>query len=334
MMLPKRITEALVGYGSNEPLVANHEIRRGDIRKVKASNKEGFESRLVLVVAVDQRYEFSEVLLIHTYREQATSADAVFFPNEVGTHYPIVVETDIRGFVRTVQIGVAVAKLSNDEMDVINAVIAGDGEAVSLDKSGMQISGPADPRWEFKLGEIEALNRLSDNCTSVLLGGEPLWQVDPGLIELLNSKSVHDTESMVYELMGILRTQKVVLTLNDLEVLEGRGLLEIDVWVQTFGKSTGRDLFMSFQSLIDSALSSIDNLDEEGPAEWSPTRQLARAPGICEIQLGVHKRLITSEFLWDGDPKKLKLVAKEPNLGTTQAIEVMLVGATTQGGHE
>ena len=63
------------------------------------------ESRLCLVVGVDPTDEFADVVLTHTAPEVAPSVDGVVPPELSGAPYDIVVQTELRRTVWTLQLG-------------------------------------------------------------------------------------------------------------------------------------------------------------------------------------------------------------------------------------
>lgn len=133
-------------------------IERGDIRVVTTEG----ESRLVLVLSVDSENEFADVLLVHSAPELATDSDGVLNSADLNLPFPLVVQTDLRAVVWTLQIGEAVGRLSDDVFTQLNNIVRGAGPAVESGvTTGFTLSGPADRRWVFKKEEGHALRRLA-----------------------------------------------------------------------------------------------------------------------------------------------------------------------------
>ena len=96
MTVPQTIREALSGRDPAE-LVSNPlPVSRGQIRRLTEGPQadEGVE-RLALVLGVDDRREFAEIMFVHPYVELATGADLVVPSENSRVAYRVVVETDV-----------------------------------------------------------------------------------------------------------------------------------------------------------------------------------------------------------------------------------------------
>lgn len=127
----------------------------------------GTPAALVLVTGVDESTQSAAVTLLSPDMELGGSADAVIAPDDSGLAYALLAESDIFGYVWTSQLDRALARLDGQIVDANSALRNGDyvGRAVG----GPPILERSDPRWNFKLHELERLQSLSADCTRQLM---------------------------------------------------------------------------------------------------------------------------------------------------------------------
>lgn len=251
-----QMPSALVAALRQRPVVPAAEvrsarIRRGDIRFAKGLPGETLQPRLVLLLSVDSQLEFADVLLVHTASEMSCDVDVVVSGTDTGAPFEAVIETDLRGVIWTIQLGSAIGHVGEELLSHLGR------EATSLEfgatpevRRGIQLAGPADPRWGFKRDEGSALRALVRDCTDALLD-EEAWQVEAGLLrpELLDFAA--DPTALVTDLMHWLRTRTLELTAEDVEVLLELGALDTGAW-ERFG-DLGLDISTSVQILVEAA---------------------------------------------------------------------------------
>lgn len=176
--IPKAVRAAAATRMRSQPL-APAPIARGDIRVVVSDSA----SRLVLVLSVDSDNEFADVLLVHSAPELATSSDGVLSAADFDLPYPLVVQTDLRAAVWTLQLREAIGHVPDGAFAQLNAVVRGDGPAPKSGvTSAFALSGPTDRRWGFKQQEGRTLRRIAHECTSALLDQGLIWEVDARLL--------------------------------------------------------------------------------------------------------------------------------------------------------
>ena len=99
MSLPESIRSAAEGRSRRRLIGVRMRVSRGQIRSIRCSSVGAIPEldtpeRMVLVLRVDTKREFSEVMLVHPYLELATSLDLVVTPEFSTIPYSVVVETD------------------------------------------------------------------------------------------------------------------------------------------------------------------------------------------------------------------------------------------------
>lgn len=249
--------------GPDRAVMARSGVRRGDLRFARGAPGEPREPRLVLVLSVDSQLDFAEVLLVHTATEMACEMDLVMPTSVSGVPYDVVVQTDLRGVVWTLQLGPAVGWLD----EVVISALGGDatspdGGAAPQLRGGLQMAGPADPRWGFKREEGAALRVLSRDCTSALID-EGAWMVDPGLLRPDLLDLADDPAALVVELVHWVDTRSLELTTAEIEILLELGALDLDAWSAV--GDLGLDIWTAIQDLV------VDAATGATPADASPT---------------------------------------------------------------
>ena len=188
--------------------VRSLKVQRGDLRFAAPVPGSDATARLVLVISSASDLEFAEVLLAHTAAEMAGAVDAVLSPSLSGAPYPVVIQTDLRGAVWTLQLGPAVGRLEESTIRALSASdapIAGTSDGLS---HGLRLAGPADPRWSFKTGEGAEFRSLTADCTGALLD-EGVWQVEPGLLRPDLLDLADDPSALVAELVHWVATRRL-----------------------------------------------------------------------------------------------------------------------------
>lgn len=199
--------------GTTPAFTESGRISRGDLRIVApTAGDRPAESRLCLVLGVDPTDEFADVVLTHTAPELATSVDGVVPPELSGAPYDIVVQTDLRGAVWTLQLGRRVGWIDEPALNNLTSIVLGRTEDPDSSGGGLHagipLQGPADRRWSFKEEEGAELRRLTANCTDAVLDGDSVWEIDSGLLVSDHLGEPDDQVAIVAELWEWTRTRR------------------------------------------------------------------------------------------------------------------------------
>jgi len=211
---------------------ADREIRPGDVRRASSSG----ETRLVVVLAVNASRESAQISLLHPYSEQATAADIVVDQSISGVNFPIVVQTAMRGVVWMKDLERLITELP---AEVVSACLKSDNTTEFSSEglsAGSTFGGPLDARAAFKNSERDSLARLCSSSTAAMLDGEAFaLQVDEVFHALLAPSP--DAGRMMSALVDLwlTRGEDLVFTLDHVDFLEGKGLLDIDRWASALG---------------------------------------------------------------------------------------------------
>lgn len=233
---------------SGRAAVTSSRVQRGDLRFASGLIGEPLDPRLVLVLSVDSQLDFADVLLVHTAAEMASDIDLVVPRSVSAAPYEVVVETDLRAVVWTIQLGPVVGRLD----DVVISGLGRDTTSPNMGAPpellrGLQMAGPADPRWGFKREEGAALRALSRDCTDALID-EGAWLVDPGLLRPDLLDLADDPAALVVELVHWVDTRSLELTTAEIEVLLELGALDLDAWSAV--GDLGLDIWTAIQDLV------------------------------------------------------------------------------------
>lgn len=247
------------GFGSSTaPVVA------GDLRVITALPHEPAERRIGLVLRVEAPDEFADIMLVHSAPELATDRDAIVRAEVVSALYDIVVQTDLRAVVWTLQIGRCVARLDDQSLAAIKAIAGGGTGQEGITQpaiadagmlSGPPLAGPLDARWSFKESEGEVLRRLASDCTEALLDGDRVWQVDQNLLRPEILGTAEHPEQLLGEFLHWDRTRQLSLTDEDLECLLEDGALDPDSWVRA--SDIGVEVLMCVHGLVEQVATGV-----------------------------------------------------------------------------
>jgi len=130
--------------------------------------------RLGLVVDVDERLATVNVLLVSPLVEYRTAVDYLLEPAASASRIPFVVECDLRGAVRFVQLGGCVGKCYPSlaaQLDAFGSGALPDDIGLSQSGFGLPARDERDLRWAWKLAELDALNVLTHECEEWLANG-------------------------------------------------------------------------------------------------------------------------------------------------------------------
>lgn len=211
MSVPKVILEALQRQSRPSRVAPEGPVSRGDIRLIDWPGHDAMRS--VLVVSVDSSDGMCEVLLLHNIVEYITDFDILISRAESGLPYALVAQLDIRGVVWTIDLGQALGTLSDDLGRF--SIVAAANEDLRTGR-GLKLSGPLDPRWQFKREEGLAMAEIAESCTAAMLSGDRIFAVSPETIDSLFD--LDDTEfvsATSYVATLLVRKQLLVAPAND-----------------------------------------------------------------------------------------------------------------------
>ena len=249
MTLPDWLSTALTSYrpaadpSAHRP-IGRRIIQRGDIRRVEscldfedvlrfAPAPEQLDTRvpavgtdpedaLRLALVLDCNDDSAEIVLVHPYVELATEADLVFTPDATGVPYSVVIQTRVRSAVWVDQMRgrESVGSITEEALTEFGRVAVADDPFAVSPRTRTPLAGPVDPRWEFKLREIDTLNQLAaDRLYAVFNDG--------------------------------LKPQR---DLDYLDKLQTRGGLKLNSWTEQFGSDHGRDRYLCLIPQFDDSL--------------------------------------------------------------------------------
>jgi hypothetical protein len=231
-VIPPKLQQALERTRSANP-IADRGVRPGDVRKLSDSN---CTSRFALVLTIDSKAGVAEVTLIHPYVEYATDLDVIVHRSADGPAFDLVVQTDIRAAVSTLQLDRLIGVVTPN---VVSACLRG---ADTFDPSadahlGAPLTGPMDARWEFKVAEGKNLIALSAKVTAAALD-DSLWELDADEVFSALLAPAPDADRMIEALIDLwsARPDSFVLSADHIEVFERYRLHEVTVWSAALGE--------------------------------------------------------------------------------------------------
>ena len=127
----------------------------------------GSPAALVLVTGVDESTQSAAVTLLSPDLELGANTDIVITSEDSGLAYALLAESDIFGYVWSAQLDRTLAQVGGQIVDAISALRQGDYVGCSV--AGPPVLDRSDPRWNFKLTELERLRELTAHCTRQLV---------------------------------------------------------------------------------------------------------------------------------------------------------------------
>ncbi|MXW76588.1 MAG: hypothetical protein F4Z58_11230 [Acidimicrobiaceae bacterium] len=267
----------------------------GDLRIVTPLAHQQTDSRIVLVLGVEESDGFADVMLVHSATEFATDHDAIVLA-DCSAPYDLVVQTDLRSVVWTFQLGSRVGNLSVEFVDTIKRWAADrGGDAASYSEAvvhhGTRLAGVLDRRWEFKESEGTALRQLASDCIEALLDQGEIWRVHPSLLRPEQWDHFDDAETVLGEFVHWSATRELSVDDDDLELLLDVGALDIDAW---FGLGDlGGDVFSSLQEVLLNSATGVSGVDV-GPCGWLTATHLDPTEGFGTVRYLGTEELVKS----------------------------------------
>jgi len=237
-MIPQKVLDAIKTLKS-APIIKESAMAVGDIRPIQ--DFDGGDTRLALILDIDNFFDYAIVTLIHPYVRYATEHDLVIGGDTVSMPYDVVVQCDIRASVWKKQIGRLVGHLPATSVDELMKAKINLDTVSSSCRHGSKLTGPLDVRWNFKVAEGRELKKISQDCTIALIEDKIDLQVDD--LELMTAilRSVDNYEDLrsvnKYEEMLLcfydfaqMHSENVRISLDTWSKLEDLGLLDENRW--------------------------------------------------------------------------------------------------------
>ena len=267
------------------PMSSSSRLERGDVCVVEPPRHLPGSRRLALILRIEAAQNFAEILPVHSSRDLACHLDGILDRASGCAPYDLVLQTDLRGVIWTNQIVRRVGHLTDPILRELGRVPSdplADHGALPV---GVRLAGPADRRWAFKAAEGASLRHLSHDCTVALLDGHSPWEIDAGLLDPRLLDSVGDRESFLLELLHLIQTRNLTLTLDDLETLEALGALDPETWASV---DCGMELWTSFQLVIEESATNPVSQQAVPERRLVTAEVLRRAPRPDEGFAKVH----------------------------------------------
>jgi len=228
-MIPQQVLDAIKTL-KPAPIIKESAMEVGDIRPIQ--DFDGGDTRLALILDIDNFFDYAIVTLIHPYVRYATEHDLVIGGDTVSMPYDVVVQCDIRASVWKKQIGRLVGHLPAASVDELMKAKINLDTVSSSCRHGSKLTGPLDVRWNFKVLEGRELKKISQDCTIALIENKIDWQVDD--LELMTAilRSEHNYKEMLlcfYDLAQM-HGENVRISLDTWSKLEDLGLLDENRW--------------------------------------------------------------------------------------------------------
>ena len=286
-------------------------VSRGQIRRLTGVPRaDECVERLALVLGVNDRRDFTEIMFVHPYVELATGTDLVVPSEHSRLAYQVVVETDVRGVVWLTQVGQLVGVLNRTALEAVGAVALREDPASRSLVAGLPLRGRFDQRWDFKAAEGSALRILAAECTASLLDGQAPLQLDIGILSPVLLAASNDRESAMLKLLDILSKRDVVFDFEDLERLGEIGALSETNWTNAFG-SIGIEYYESLlRPLIDRALSrgpGVPDAREQPDSAWVAGRK----PEAGEFGIRPGVPVVSATYVCSSDRDRTVSLADE-----------------------
>ncbi len=251
---------------SLEGAARRRRVERGDVRVVEPLAWQRGARRIAVVCRVDPDCEIAEMMLAHPWPELATDTDAVVASEDSGLPFPLVVECYVRNPVWLWQVFERLGGFTESQMNAVGEAVIDDNPMAEGVYTGLPLAGPADARWSFKAQEITEWRTITEDCFTVLLDGDRVWQFDRDRLQPdTYGESSEDVLSLqsrerLAETIHQIATRPMSVAVDDIDT----EALDFECWSEHLGRDAGMDVFAAFQPLFDKALSqSYETLQKE-----------------------------------------------------------------------
>ena len=166
--MPDHIREVFRNQNKTRKVLSNLPIERGQLRILQSSSGNKTDQAVVLILKVNSEREFCEVMLSHSHIDLATGVDVVIPPDSQTIAYGMVIQTDCHGVVWTKNLGKIIGNINDEAFEALSTVSAG-GFPTGPYLPGVDLGGPLDQRWSFKVEQGKIMVDLSKQCMTALL---------------------------------------------------------------------------------------------------------------------------------------------------------------------
>jgi hypothetical protein len=140
-------------------------------------------SRIVAVLEHDESTRTVGIQLATNEIEQATDLDLIAEPTDTGAPFALAIQSELYGPLFTEQLQGIVGRITDEQRQATAGALLTDGESLDADRTGAPLSGPDDPRREFKERELDELDQLVAECRGWISGRPaPVEMLDPELL--------------------------------------------------------------------------------------------------------------------------------------------------------
>jgi hypothetical protein len=257
--LPRWLTELRERHGRPDAAAVSTPphpaVEPGQIRRLTCMDADA-PPALVLVISSDHDREAHSVVLASPDTDFGGDRDLLLGPDETGLAYDVIVQAEVSGYAWTVQLDAVVGHVDTIWLDTVLDLQQDEPELPDPDlRAGAPIVSRADPRWPFKVAELERLTVLTGECSRQL--------VDRTDITVADIASFEPGE----DLLG---TREFLLELTE-RVLDGSIVFPAwafscvfdDTLAETYRNA---DLYDAYQALLSLSQTWLDGLDDE----WIP----------------------------------------------------------------
>jgi hypothetical protein len=187
------------------------DVEPGQIRRLLPMDP-GTPAALVLVTASDRDREAHTVVLISPDTDFGGDTDLLLSPVETGLAYDALIQTEVTSYAWTVQLDAV-----HGQVDVhwLNTVVKMQGDEPTSVEPDVRAGGPVtsrrDPRWPFKVAELERLTLLTGECTRQLVDDADVTVADPESLQLDDDVDEGALVDFLYQLVERVSEGSVVL---------------------------------------------------------------------------------------------------------------------------
>lgn len=293
-----------------EILQSRTTIQVGDIRKISTYPYCQGAGNTRLGLIYEKNDDTAEIMLIHGGVALSTEADLVLSGTDVGTGFPVVIQTDMRGVVWSTQKVDSlddvpfrfqtmdkVGACSDSAMDEIRQIAGLSSVVETNERGGAPLEDDRDPRWHKKLEELSALRNLTSHCNRALLHEQQ--RIDWALLvpELIEADPQRDRT--LRDLVALFRRDmnRPMLTIEDVKNLKQHEALERAEWDRL--GDLGRPMYEMLVRQVE--LATRKPTESSAGSEYVGRRPLKRKGKVGALMPGSESLLHTSSRLWAED---------------------------------
>lgn len=323
-----RITRGPVGFpeAGEWPLRAT----AGEIRAARPMDEERVNARLILVVDAHVEDDpWVNACLLSNDVEVASDKDVRVDPDDTGTSFASLVETDIVGPLFMAQLGPRVGQVDPSLLEDIEASVYGEWRATLAGRRGLPISDREEARWRIKEGEVASMHALAHACLEHFLKAGTTRQTDVVIDPAFFAEAGQPSMPTILKVLSGIEDQdygRVAVPTNT--ELASR----ISDWSSSLGPDEVRALEAVWQGCLRAETQWIDS---ESPQPtwtypWNSVGSEVLASHLARRALSGQRavRVLTPREYWDEPPQGAVIGLDVSGVGRVQ-VKPELVGATS-----